>query len=483
MSAATAYQPTPEIAHLVWIQGQADGAAHPSPATYQEELSTVLGSFYDHFSVYDTSIETIATAIAGDGVPNTHPEDDWIRWGGMAEAASLRAEGKRAFYVDGLDAVLSNDDIHPSQTIGAINLATDFYRALAYGTSETSLMITGATLAGETITLSVKNAGSTLSLTGPDTIASLFTAYPTGVHTGQPVDQLPIVDGAIKDAHTITLTLSEAPATNVDLYYREPDDADFGTAATTITNDVTEGDFTSGQQLALPSATITTTGQPDGAMVKPGPANLTLDDANIDTGGAKFGDGSIAGGFGFAEGVVPRNGIFTLNAWIKREPLTAPIRSSEFILNDYLPIGFGANGFNLSGVNCMIGSEPHECLSGAYGNNSSYYFSGTFPIDDGVWHDVAVTSTGGSMIVYLDGRAVSSAPSFAGGGGELYDSSTLVLGALTVQGTDPWGGEIDEVQVLSNATTSDFTPATAAAVPGPNTVELWHLDNDGTDTY
>ena len=481
VAAATGYQPTPEIAHLVWIQGQANGAAHPSPAAYQGALSTVLGSFYDRFAVYDTSISTISTAINGGGAPNTHPESDWIRWGGMAEAAKLTAEGRRAVYVDGLDAVLSGDDVHPNQPVGAINMAADFYRALAYGAGAPSPTITGASLAGNVVTLTVRNSGTLLALHGPDTLASLFTIYPTGVHTGEPADQLAIAAATITNAHTIALTLADTPATEVDVYYRELDDADFGTAATTISNDVTESDLSGGQQLALPSATVTTTGRPTGAEPEPTAVNLTPVGATFATTGAKFGRGALSGGVLYGADVMPQNGIFTFSTWIKRAPLAAPLAGAEFIMNEYLPIGFGASGFNLSGVPCTVGSAARECLSGAYGSNSPYYLDRTIPIDDGLWHNIVVTNTGSAMIVYVDGASVSSAPSLSSGGGAFYDSSTLVLGALTPGGTDRWGGDIDEVQVLSTPTTANFTPATTAATAGPDTLELWHLDGNGAD--
>jgi len=103
----------------------------------------------------------------------------------------------------------------------------------------------------------------------------------------------------------------------------------------------------------------------------------------------------------------------------------------------------------------------------------------TVPIADGQWHHLALVVTGTTFTLYVDGvSAVSQSYTSAM---SLPDSAGIgIYGPVK---SFPYTGQIDEVRI-SNVVrySAAFTPPTQAFARDANTVALFHLDEDGTDS-
>lgn len=103
----------------------------------------------------------------------------------------------------------------------------------------------------------------------------------------------------------------------------------------------------------------------------------------------------------------------------------------------------------------------------------------TVPIADGVWHHLALTVTGTTYTLYVDG-VLAISQSF---------TSTMALtdgtgiGSYGPAKTFTYGGQIDEVRISNTVRyASAFAPPAAAFSVDATTTALFHLEADGTDS-
>lgn len=162
-------------------------------------------------------------------------------------------------------------------------------------------------------------------------------------------------------------------------------------------------------------------------------------------------------------GTVPNTAFpFTMELWLKSG------------LGGYQQIALSTG--TLSAI-IWIGQDRSGCLHvGAQGYGD---FVGTTPIDDAVWHHVAVVAYSDHMDVYMDGSRVATQT----GTPPTYTSTAGVLGNLLDLSTE-FDGEIDEVAFwnIARYTGSTYTVPTAAYTGTESgIVALFHLDTNADD--
>ena len=130
-----------------------------------------------------------------------------------------------------------------------------------------------------------------------------------------------------------------------------------------------------------------------------------------------------------------------------------------------------------SGVFVAVSWGPSAYLAikdGLFTVNAQTPNSGT-AIGDGTWHHVAFTRTGSTNAVWVDGVSRTCTTIYTP------DASATDIGGLRTSSTFDWPGQVDEVRV-SNVVryTEAFTPPSAPFTVDANTVDLYHLEVDGT---
>ncbi|GAA3399427.1 LamG-like jellyroll fold domain-containing protein [Pseudarthrobacter polychromogenes] len=104
--------------------------------------------------------------------------------------------------------------------------------------------------------------------------------------------------------------------------------------------------------------------------------------------------------------------------------------------------------------------------------------SSTVPINDGLWHHLALTVSGTVYTLWVDGVSAATSThtsAFA------FSASTRI-GHYGIAATYPWVGSIDEVRFSNNVRyTAAFTPSATAFEVDANTTALFHLENSGSD--
>lgn len=144
------------------------------------------------------------------------------------------------------------------------------------------------------------------------------------------------------------------------------------------------------------------------------------------------------------------SGDFTIDFWVKSNNT-----SEQVIIGQSNSSGNG--GFSFC-IRKRTWNATDVCLS-ANGSSWTTMLSTTVPIDDGVWHHVAVVRNGDTATLYIDGISrYNSAIT-----GDLYDSSnSLAIGRVGEYNGAYFQGYIDEFRISKGIArwTADFTPPT-----------------------
>jgi RHS repeat-associated protein len=90
---------------------------------------------------------------------------------------------------------------------------------------------------------------------------------------------------------------------------------------------------------------------------------------------------------------------------------------------------------------------------GVVSGSDDHYFTAGYSITNGVWHQVAATYDGTTLIVYVDGQSIGQT-TFAGSLGTQSNGSGLVIGRDSWASADWLTGNVDDVSVYAKTLTS-----------------------------
>ena len=238
---------------FIWDQGHYETKNGNTAANYMQQL-TLLESNVD-MAFPAANYSSIIATIPGIGNYGSGPDFiEMVR----ATAKQYAATVALTDYVDGYDATLFTDLVHPSQA-GNVPYADHFYRATAkrWGLlthGDKGPVLTGGTRAygSQTIILNATqtNGGTAWVVVGAP--ATQFTVYPAGTST-TPVALDGVAPVDLSNPARITLQLAAVPTEGVnsafDVWYRRPPDTATIVAAG-IYDNVTDSDgLTRGRQL------------------------------------------------------------------------------------------------------------------------------------------------------------------------------------------------------------------------------------------
>lgn len=151
---------------------------------------------------------------------------------------------------------------------------------------------------------------------------------------------------------------------------------------------------------------------------------------------------------------------------------------------------------NVSNNWVAIGREKHYWIgsNSSTGNVQARYGAGTtgpsvpetvltgaVNICDGAWHHVALVFVAGAGSLYVDGARVATDSNVRTAG---TSTGGFCLGGWSSSTSNDWPGQIDEVRISNNAryTGTTYTVPSAEFISDANTVALYHLNSDGTDS-
>jgi len=238
---------------FIWDQGHYETKNGNTAANYMQQL-TLLESNVD-MAFPAANYSSIIATIPGIGNYGSGPDFiEMVR----ATAKQYAATVALTDYVDGYDATLFTDLVHPSQA-GNIPYADHFYRATAQrwgllARGDKGPVITGGSRAFGTknIVLAVTQTNGGTAWVAVGAPASQFKVYPAGTTT-TPVALDGVAPVDLSNPARITLQLAAVPTEGVnsafDVWYRRPPDTATEVAAG-IYDNVTDGDgLTRGRQL------------------------------------------------------------------------------------------------------------------------------------------------------------------------------------------------------------------------------------------
>jgi hypothetical protein len=243
---------------FIWDQGHYETKNGNTAANYLNQLTLLESNVDMAFPAADYA--SIVATIPGIGSYGSGPDFiEMVR----ATAKQYAATVGLTDYVDGYDATLWSDLVHPSQA-GNIPYARHFYRAVAkqWGLSthgDKGPVITGGSriYGSKNIVLAVTQTNGGTAWQSVGTPADQFTVYLAGT-VASPV----ALDGAapinLTNPAQITLQLAATPTepTAFDVWYRRPPDTS-GKVASGIYDNVVDGDgLTQGRQLWDTAAAI-----------------------------------------------------------------------------------------------------------------------------------------------------------------------------------------------------------------------------------
>jgi hypothetical protein len=197
--------------------------------------------------------------------------------------------------------------------------------------------------------------------------------------------------------------------------------------------------------------------------------NITANgDAKISTAQSKFGgssalfDGSSDRLIITSDGSFAYAGDFTVEAWVR------PASFGNAI------VLFSQGSAEASMIAIYAAQSTGQLIYYAYSNNRITGSNLTL----NTWHHIAVSRSGSSIKLFLDGTQV----------GSTYTDTTSIVDApfyvgSWINNTSSWNGYIDEVRVSNTARyTAGFTAPTAAFVNDANTLLLLHMDGANNST-
>lgn len=161
--------------------------------------------------------------------------------------------------------------------------------------------------------------------------------------------------------------------------------------------------------------------------------------------------------------IITGTGDFTITAWIKR----SSTGTVDYIAGNY---GLGnGNGIEFDVLNT---NKLSVYIAGSS-------ISGTTDITAGTWHYVAVTRSGGTATLYLDGISEASGAL----GGNITGTRNFAIGNGPDYATEAFGGNIDEVRVFNAALTQDqirLNEHLRLFVPFPGNLQAYWRFDEGT---
>lgn len=213
---------------LLWIQGHYESKNGNTPQLYTKQLETLFSTYQGTFAGpnggrFKRVVITIPAIGTYDGSPAAI---NMVRRTAKAYVRNARDTQ----YVDGLDATLMPDMVHPSQA-GNVVLADHVYRAVAYFLGRlpygdegphiaSAEYVTGA----KVIRLKVRQVNGAVGLIAKGRLESQFRVYATGSESA-----LPLTPGGVRivSPREIDLQLESVPAqaARLTLWYRQSPDS------------------------------------------------------------------------------------------------------------------------------------------------------------------------------------------------------------------------------------------------------------------
>lgn len=197
------------------------------------------------------------------------------------------------------------------------------------------------------------------------------------------------------------------------------------------------------------------------------PANLSLVRGTSSFGTGKFTNGLLGGVYGTTASGAWDSSIGTVEAWVKRTATSLQVvAGNDNVSNSGIWIGVAANG----GVTGNGSGTPPQ-IGGIASN-----------LNDGNWHHIAYTFDGTNESIYADGARADTrarATPFVWGTG------TYAIGGFGAATGFDFTGAIDEVRIsnIVRYTGTSYTVPTAAFTDDANTIALYHLETDGSDSH
>jgi hypothetical protein len=213
---------------LLWIQGHYESKNGNTPQLYTKQLETLFSTYQRAFAGsnggrFKRVVITIPAIGTYDGSPAA------INMVRRTAKAYVRSAHDTQ-YVDGLDATLMPDMVHPSQA-GNVVLADHVYRAIAYslgrlpyGDEGPHIASAGYVTGAKVIRLKVRQANRAGGLTAKGQLETQFQVYARGAQL-----PLPLAPGGVTivSPQEIDLKLESVPVEGARLtvWYRESPDS------------------------------------------------------------------------------------------------------------------------------------------------------------------------------------------------------------------------------------------------------------------
>jgi Concanavalin A-like lectin/glucanases superfamily len=454
---------------FIWHLGGSDATGGTTAASYMASLNSILAALdglNGRGSDYDAVICSMGSRVA---------TTDWAAVARIRQAAKDVAEARTgAIYAEPRDVDLV-DTVHQTDA-GNVRLARSMSRHLAAASAGAIAgpTVTGATLDGTALTLSVTHAPGATAMVATGDITSRLAVYPAGyAPTAGSTGRLAISSATVT-ANAINITLAAAPTTDVDVYvYPHPDTTGATLGARVIADNYTADGIPHGRQ-AVPTTDAPVTADHTGTVTPPESTYpvLTLRNGSAAYAAGRFGQAMDAGGNFVAVTAAPirpagRN--WGQEGWV-RMPTAA--RSN---------IAWGESGPNSAYMVVRAGGNSplgQACISYEMADRTVIQLTGGPRIDDNEWHHVAVQFHDAGARLYVDGVQVATSAALVSAAVPTIPFSVGSFGNADTSFI--WTGQIDEVRVWDGLEiTEPFDPRTEAYSTLPaNTVAYWAFEGN-----
>jgi len=184
-------------------------------------------------------------------------------------------------------------------------------------------------------------------------------------------------------------------------------------------------------------------------------------------------DGSASGYVSFSSGMVGTLNDFSVSCWVKVDTNKVWARVFDF--------GSGTGTYMFLTPDSGAGTVRYAITTGS-SSGEQQLNSSTF-LSSGVWHHVAVTLSGNTGVLYLDGTAVNTNSNMTLKPSSLGNTTQNYIGKS--QWNDPnLIGNVDDFRIYNRALTATEISALATAVPSPwNTADIGAVGLAGNAAY